>query len=78
MNFIEPISIRTVSPTEQLAERVQLLEEQLLATDRQLYNLTHTFLNLQIGKPYEPEERMRLIEINRELLASIRKRDYSK
>ena len=78
MNFIEPISIRKVSSTEQLAERVQLLEEQLLATDRLLYNLTHTFLNLQIGNPYDPKERMRLFEINRDMQASIQKREYSK
>jgi len=67
-----------MSELNALKDRVQLLEEQLLATDRLLYNLTHTFLNLQIGNSYLPEERMNLIEINRELLASIRKRDYSK
>lgn len=67
-----------MSELNALKDRVKLLEEQLLATDRQLYNLTHTFLNLQIGKLYDSKERMNLIEINRELLASIQKRDYSK
>jgi hypothetical protein len=67
-----------MSELNALKDRVQLLEEQLLATDRQLYNLTYTFLNLQIGKLYDPEERMRLFEINRDMQASIQKREYSK
>lgn len=67
-----------MSELNQLRDRVQLLEEQLLATDRQLYNLTYTFLNLQIGKLYDPEERMRLFEINRDMQNSIQKREYSK
>lgn len=36
-----------MSELNQLRDRVQLLEEQL-------YNLTYTFLNMKIGKPYEP------------------------
>jgi hypothetical protein len=67
-----------MSELNALKDRVKLLEEQLLATDIQLYNLTYTFLNLQIGKLYDPKERMNLIEINRELLASIQKKEYIK
>lgn len=60
-----------MSELNSLKDRVQLLEEQL-------YKLTFAFLKLQIGNSYLPEERMNLIKINRELLASIQKRDYSK
>lgn len=67
-----------MSELNALKDHVQLLEEQLLATDRLLYNLTYTFLNMQIGKPYQPEQRMNLFETNRDLLNSIHKREYSK
>jgi hypothetical protein len=71
MNFIEPTSIKTVTPTEQLVDRVQLLEEHL-------YNLTCMFLELQLGKQYCMVERMAMVDRNKDLGVSIRKRDYSK
>jgi hypothetical protein len=71
MNFIEPTSIRTATPTEQLVDRVQLLEEQLC-------NLTRMFLELQLGKQYCMVERMAMVDRNKDLRESIRKREYSK
>jgi len=74
MNFIEPTSIKTVTPTEQLADRVQLLEEQLCI-------LTTMFLDLQLTTLTDDSsklQRLELIAQNKDLKDNMRKRYYNK
>lgn len=60
-----------MSELNALKDRVQLLEEQL-------YNITCMFLELQLGKSYSTAERMAMVDRNKDLGVSIRKREYSK